>query len=148
MKILPQKYCLATHSAAFLMLVWFYLLLLHNCHPPIYLTFCTVLHSATCDSAKGESRVIIQYAIHCRSQACKGSREAPTHNSMSNAANESDFKYTNRNPWRWIRQNEILWFISVKLKDCFLPTPHKWVKRGSRGEEPQNKKQVTIYSGK
>lgn len=74
MKILPQKYCLATHSAAFLMLVWFYLLLLHNCHPPIYLTFCTVLHSATCDSAKGESRVIIQYAIHCRSQACKGSR--------------------------------------------------------------------------
>lgn len=59
MKILSQKYCLALHCEASLMLVWLYLFLLHNYHPPIYLTFCTVLHIATCNSAKGESRIII-----------------------------------------------------------------------------------------
>lgn len=57
------------------------LFLLHDFHPPIYLTFCTVLHSATCDSAKGESRMMIQSVIHCRSRAHKGSTDAPTYNS-------------------------------------------------------------------
>lgn len=124
----------------FLMLLWLYLFLLRNCHPPISLTFCTVLHSSTCESAKGESRMITQFAIHCRSRAHKGSTMHLPTTPPSNAANESDtdFKYTTGNPWRWISQNEILWFTSVKLKDCFLPTPRKWLKRGSRGEELQN----------
>lgn len=134
MKILPQKYCLAMHCAAFLMLVWLYLFLLHNCQPPIYLTFCAALHSATCDSAEGESRVIIQSAIHCRSWACKGSTEAPTL-PWSNTANQSDteFKYTNRNPWRLISQNEVLRFRSVKLIFCAYTL--QMAEEGRQGEE-------------
>ena len=104
--------------------------------------FCTVQHRI---QLEGKAECIIQHAVHCRSLACKAAQKHLPTTPQSNAANEldTDYKYTNRNPLRWISQNEIFWFRSVKLKDCFLPSPHNW-----RGAGEHNKKQVTTYSGK
>lgn len=117
---------LPMHCTAFLCLsdfLFFYLVIATLPFNWISALFCTVLHGIQL-GVKAES--IIQYAIHCRSLACKAVQRHLRKTPRSNAANESDpdYKYRNRNPLRLISQNEILWFRSVKLKDCFLLSPH------------------------
>lgn len=118
--------CYAFQS--FFMLVWFsffYLIIATLLFNWISALFCTLQHGI---HLEGKAEGITQYVIHRRSPACRAAQRCLPRTPGSNAANETDrgYKYTCRDNLRWISQNKVFWFRSVKVKDCFLPFPQKW----------------------
>lgn len=155
MKILSQKYvvlCTVKLLQCLSDFIYFYFIIITLQFPWPSVLFCT-LQRVIQQKGKAEWSYNLQFTV--RAGHIKAAQKHLPTTPQSNAANESDtdFKYTNRNPWRWISQNETLWFRSLnqkKLKDCFgfdfVLYPH--LANGWSGEADVKSCSTTTYSGK